>query len=259
MNGGNFVDAVIYECKAGIAYLTLNRPERRNALSRAVREGLRDGFLRFDHDESAQVLIITGQGRDAFCAGADLKEMAEEAIGIPGRDFMPILNRNMWVTKPVIAAVNGAALGGGFLLAMMCDLAVASTEATFGMPEAKWSRGAPWSVPLNWMIPQRVWMEMALTGEPISAERAYAIGLVNRVVPAEQLMAAAEELAQKIRDNAPLTVAATRRMIYLTTEMGRTAAWDVADALFEPVYASEDALEGPRAFKERRRPQWKGR
>jgi len=252
------MDPVRYEVESGIAVITLDQPERRNALSQAMRRGIRETFLRFKQDVEAHVAIMTGAGK-VFCAGGDLKEMADESIGVPGRDFMPILNRNVWIEKPIIAAVNGAALGGGFLLAMMCDLAVAADHARFGMPEAKWSRGAPWSVPLNWMIPQRMWIEMALTGEPISAARAYEIGFINRVVPAADLMPTARELAAKIRDNAPLTVKATRQMIYLTTEMGRTAAWDMADKLFEPVYQSEDALEGPRAFRERRNPVWKGR
>lgn len=253
------MEPVSYVVTDGIAVMTLNQPERRNALSLAIRTGLRERFEQFNADKSARVAIVTGMGTQAFCAGADLKEMAEESIGLPGRDFMPILNRNIWVDKPVMAAVNGVALGGGFLLAMMCDLVVAADHAIFGMPESKWSRGAPWSVPLNWMIPQRIWMEMALTGDAIDAKRAYAIGLINRVCPSEQLMAETIQLAAKIRDNAPLTVQATRRMVYMTTEMGRTAAWDVADAIFEPVYTSEDAKEGPRAFREKRSPQWKGR
>jgi enoyl-CoA hydratase/carnithine racemase len=253
------MEPVTYVVTDGIAVITLNQPERRNALSSAIRTGLRRRLEEFNADEAARVAIVTGAGTQAFCAGGDLKEMAEESIGLPGRDFMPILNRNIWVDKPVVAAVNGVALGGGFLLAMMCDLVVTADHAVFGMPETKWSRGAPWSVPLSWMIPQRVWMEMALTGDPIDAQRAYDIGLVNRVATSEHLMAEATRLAAKIRDNAPLTVQATRRMIYLTTEMGRTAAWDVADALFERVYTSEDAIEGPRAFREKRLPQWKGR
>ncbi|PSR23923.1 MAG: enoyl-CoA hydratase [Sulfobacillus acidophilus] len=253
------MEPVSYVVTDGIAVITLNQPERRNALSAAIRTGLRERFEQFNADGAARVAIVTGAGTKAFCAGADLKEMAEESIGLPGRDFMPILNRNIWVDKPVLAAVNGAALGGGFLLAMMCDLVVTVEHAMFGMPETKWSRGAPWSVPLSWMIPQRIWMEMALTGESIDAHRAYAIGLVNRISTPEHLMADTIQLAAKIRDNAPLTVNATRRMIYMTTEMGRTAAWDVADALFERVYSSEDAIEGPRAFREQRLPQWKGR
>lgn len=250
---------VHYEVTDGVAVITLNQPDRRHVLSRAMRRGIGDAFCRFNEDREALVAILTAAGDRAFCAGADLKEMAEEQIGLPPRDFMPILNRNLWVDKPVIAAVNGAALGGGFLLAMMCDLAVAADHAVFGMPEAKWSRGAPWSVPLQWMIGQRLWMELALTGDPISAHRAYEIGLVNRVVPLAALAEASRELAVRIRDNAPLTVRATRQMVHLTADMGRTAAWDVAERLFEPVYRSEDAQEGPRAFGERRRPVWKGR
>ena len=247
--------AVLYEVEDQIAVITLNDPEHRNALSSPIRRGLEAAFIRFRDDDNAKVAILTGAGK-VFCAGADLRELAELQIGIP-KNYMPMLNRNIWVDKPVIAAVNGDAIGGGFLLVELCDLAVAAEHARFGMPEAKWGRGAPWSVPLLWMIPQRIWMEMALTGELITAQRAYAIGFVNDVVPPGEVMKRAKALAQRIVQNAPLTVAATRRMIYLSMEMGRTAAWDVADAIFEKVYESEDALEGPRAFKEKRQPQWK--
>jgi enoyl-CoA hydratase len=252
-------EAVLYHVEDHVAYVVLNQPAHRNALSAAVREGLWSAWRRFAADPEARVAILTGTGDQAFCAGADLKEMAAEGVGVPGRDYVPILGRNVFVDKPVIAAVNGAALGGGFMLAMMCDLAVAADHAVFGMPEARWGRGAPWSVPLQGMIPRRVWMELALTGDPIDARRAYEIGLVNAVVPRADLMPTARRLAARIVANAPLTVAATRRMIHLAGEMGRTAAWDVADALFEPVYRSEDAQEGPRAFREGRAPRWANR
>jgi len=252
-------EAVLYRLEHHVAVIVLNQPERRNVLSAAIRQGLWDAWDRFAGDPDARVAILTGAGDQAFSAGADLKEMAVEGVGVPGRRYVPILGRNVFVDKPVIAAVNGAALGGGFMLAMMCDLAVAADHAVFGMPEARWGRGAPWSVPLAGMIPRRIWMELALTGDPIDAQRAYAVGLVNKVVPREELLPAARQLAERIADNAPLTVRATRRMIHLAGEMGRTAAWDVADALFEPVYESEDAQEGPRAFRERRPPRWANR
>lgn len=243
----------------GIAVLTMMDEPRRNALSATMRSELRQAFEVVRDDPAILVGVLTGMGDRAFSAGGDLKEMANNQIGVPERDFVPILNRNFWVDKPMIAAVNGVAYGGGFMLAMMCDLAVSADSARYAMPEAKWSRGAPWSIPLSRMIGQRLWMELALTGDAIDAERAYQIGLVNRVVPLEDLMTSTMELAARIRDNAPLTVAATRHMIYHSTEMGRTAAWDVADRLFEPVYRSEDAQEGPRAFRENRPPQWKKR
>lgn len=243
----------------GIAVITMDDPEHRNALSLTMRRGLRDALERFNTDPTCQVGILTASGSQVFCAGGDLKEMAEHQIGVPERTFVPILNRNLWIDKPIIAAVNGIAFGGGFLLAMMCDLAVAADHARFAMPEAKWSRGAPWSIPLHSMISQRVWMELALTGDPIDAQRAYEIGFVNRVVAPDVLLSNTMALARRIRDNAPLTVRATRQMVYMAAEMGRTAAWDVADHLFEAVYRSEDALEGPRAFREKRAPQWKGR
>jgi enoyl-CoA hydratase/carnithine racemase len=251
--------SVRYEVADGIAILTMIDEAHRNALSADLRAGLWRGFESMRDDPTVKVGILTGGGNSAVCAGGDLKEMAQEGIGVPGRDFVSILNRNIWVEKPVIAAVNGAAYGGGFMLAMMCDLAVAATEARFAMPEARWSRGAPWSVPLSRMIGERHWMELALTGDAITAQRAYEIGLVNRVVPRAALMEETFKLATRICANAPLTIRASQQMIYYAREMGRTAAWDVADELFKPVYQSEDAQEGPRAFREGRKPRWKNR
>lgn len=252
-------DVVRYEVEDNIAVLTMTDEARRNALGLHMRQSLRLAFERLRDDRGAQVGILTASGTQAFCAGGDLKEMAQEHIGVPDHDFVAILNRNLWVNKPVIAAVNGVAFGGGFMLAMMCDLAIAADHAQFAMPEAKWSRGAPWSVPLGRIIGQRLWMELALTGEALDARRAYEIGLVNHVVPQDELMSVTLTMAKRIRDNAPLTVQATRQMVYYAAEMGRTAAWDVADGLFEPVYRSEDAQEGPRAFREKRLPHWKNR
>jgi len=252
-------EAVLYDCTDHVVTVTLNAPDHRNALSAAVRDGLWQSFRRFASDPDARIAIVTGSGDKAFCAGADLREMATNVVGSPGRDYMPMIGHNLTVEKPVVAAVNGAALGGGFLLAQTADLVVASETATFGMPEVRWSRGAPWSVPLARMLHRRHWAELSLTGRPISAARAYELGLVNRVVPSGELMTAARELAECIAGNAPLTVAATLQMIRTSADMGETAAWAAADRIFEPVYESEDALEGPRAFREKREPRWQGR
>lgn len=251
--------SVLYRLDGDVAVITLNEPESRNALSQAIRSGLLAALERLDSDDRAKVGILTGAGDKAFCAGAHLGEMAGEALGVPPAGYVPIVGRGVDLDKLLIAAVNGAAHGGGLLLAQMADLAVAAEHATFAMPEARWSRGAPWSVPLSRMIPQRVWLELLVTGDPIDARRAYEIGFVNRVVPAAELMPAAMALARRIAANAPLTVRASREMVQVAGELGLTAAWDAADELFEPVYRSQDALEGPRAFRERREPRWEGR
>jgi enoyl-CoA hydratase/carnithine racemase len=251
--------AVGYETRGRVAVLTLDAPERRNALSVGIRAGIRDGLARADSDPDVAVAVLTGAGDKAFCAGVDLKEMSVEGTGVPGAGFMPIARRTVPFSKLLIAAVNGVALGGGFLLAQMADLVVAAEHASFGMPEARVGRGAPWSAPLSRMIPQRVWLELCLTGEPIGAARAHEIGFVNRLVPADEVLPEALRLAERIAANAPLTVAASQEMVRLAGEMGTTAAWDIADALFEPVYNSADAHEGPRAFAERRAPRWEGR
>jgi enoyl-CoA hydratase/carnithine racemase len=205
------------------------------------------------------VLVLTGAGDAAFCAGADLKEMAALGMTVPPRDMAPQLGRNLQVTKPVIAAVNGVALGGGFLLAQMCDLCVAAASARFGITEARWGRGAPWAAPLPWLVPPRVALELLLTAEPIGAQRALEVGLVNRVVPDAALREEAGRLAATVAANAPLSVRAAKAMVHAAAGRDLDAALDEGWRLFEPVYLSEDAQEGPRAFLEKRPPVWKGR
>lgn len=252
-------EAILYEVDGPIVWMTINRPEARNALNRAAREGLWAGFRRFAAAPESAVLVLMGAGSEAFCAGADLKEMAELKLEIPPPDFAPFLGRNIQIDKPVIAAVNGAAFAGGFLLAQMCDLCVAASTARFAIAEARWGRGAPWAAPLPWLIPPRVALELLLTAEPIDAERACAVGLVNRVVPPGELRARTREMALAIAGNAPLSVRASKAMIYAAASLGWREGLEMGDRLFEPVYLSEDAQEGPRAFREKRRPQWKGR
>jgi enoyl-CoA hydratase/carnithine racemase len=250
---------VTYEVDDRVAWLTINRPEARNALNKAVRDGLRLGIEKFNEDEEAAVLIITGAGDKAFCAGGDLKEMTETALKIPPKDFVVHLNRTIDVKKPVIAAVNGYAFAGGFLLAQQVDLCIASDNAKFGVTEVKVGRGSPWAAPLAWIIGPRLAMEILLTGAPISAERAYEIGLVNKVVPLAELREEAAAMARAIADNAPLSVQAAKEMIYASADRGWEEGLDFADEIYEKVYLSEDGQEGPRAFSEKRKPVWKGR
>jgi enoyl-CoA hydratase/carnithine racemase len=250
---------VRYERRGPAAWVTIDRPEARNALSADVRAGLFDAADRFNADPDAAVLVLTGAGDRAFCAGGDLKEMAETALEVPPPDFLPVFGRNVMVDKPTIAAVNGVAFAGGFLLAQMCDLCVAAEHAEFAITEPKVGRGAPWAMPLPWLVPPRVAMELLLTAQPITAARAYDVGLVNRVVPLADLVPTVQTLAETIAANAPLSVRAGKEMVYLAAAGRSDAELAAADALWEPVYRSEDAQEGPRAFREKRAPRWQGR
>jgi enoyl-CoA hydratase/carnithine racemase len=184
---GALTDAVSYRVADGVAWLTIERPEARNALNAAVRAGLFAGVRRFNDDDDAKVLVLTGAGEKAFCAGGDLKEMAEEALTVPPPDFVPQFGRNIDVAKPTIAAVNGVAWAGGFLLTQCCDLCIAADTATFAISEVKVGRGAPWAAPLSWLIPPRIALQILLTGDPITAQRGYEVGLVNEVVPLADL------------------------------------------------------------------------
>ena len=253
-------DAVLYDLlPEGIATITINRPDQRNCLSLEVRDGLFAAWERFENEDAAKIAILTGQGDKAFCAGGDLKEMVERQLQVPPRDMFPIPYENISLSKPTIAAVNGVAFAGGWMIAQACDLCVASTTAKFAITEVKVGRGSPWAAPLIHMIPQRIYMEIVLTGKPITAQRAYEIGLVNRLAAPEALIDTALALAREVIDGAPLSVAAARETVMLSTEMGRAAAIDAAYAVHEQAYCSDDAQEGPRAFSEKRKPKWTGR
>jgi enoyl-CoA hydratase/carnithine racemase len=253
------VTATTYELRGAVAWLTINRPEARNALNSEVREGLFAGVRRFNDDDAARVLVLTGAGDRAFCAGGDLKEMADTELRVPPLDFLPQFGHNIEVAKPTIAAVNGIAYAGGFLLAQNCDLCIASENAAFAISEVKVGRGAPWAAPLPWLIPPRVAMQILLTGDPIDAARAHELGLVNDVVPAADLHDATQRLAERIAANAPLSVLAAKQTVRLVAENSLTRAYEEAERIWEPVYLSQDAQEGPAAFRDRRRPKWRGR
>lgn len=253
-------DAILFDARDdGIAILTINRPDSRNALSREVREGLFAAWDRFERDPALRIAILTGAGDKAFCAGGNLKEMTESRMQVPPRDFFPLPGDTIELSKPTIAAVNGVAFAGGWMIAQACDLCVASTGARFAITEVKVGRSSPWATPLIHMIPQRIMAELILTGKPITAQRAYEIGLVNRLVAPGEVIAAAIALAQEVLDGAPLSVQAGLETVRLSTEMGRSAALIAARHASETAYRSGDAQEGPLAFAEKRRPNWQGR
>lgn len=251
-------DHILYEVRDGIAWLTINRPEARNALNLAARTAYGEACEAFARDDDAHALIITGAGDKAFCAGADLKEMADTAMRVPPKNILVYFNRTLKTDKPIIAAVNGHAFAGGFQISQTVDLVVAADHATFAISEPKVGRGAPWASPLAWIVGPRIALELLTTAQPISAQRMYDVGFVNRIVPREQLLEAAEEMARAIVKNAPLSVRAGKRMVYDSASLGWEEGLDAADDLWEHVYLSEDAQEGPRAFREKRPPEWTG-
>ncbi len=248
-------DPVLYEMQGPVAIVTLNRPEKRNVVNTAMRDDVLAAWERFEADPAARVAILTAAGDKAFCAGRDLSEAASGH----GHGFIPILRDEVSVSKPVIAAVNGAALGGGFFMAISCDLCVAAETASFALTEVRVGRAPIYAFWLNGVIPQKVALEMSMTGNPITAQRAHELGLVNHVVAGPRLLEKALALALDLCAAAPLAVSATKAMIYETAGLKSEAAMAVALERFKPVFDSEDALEGMRAFREKRLPVWKGK
>jgi len=255
-------DTIIYEKKGHIAYFTINRPEAMNAFNFATIQAFSEATIKFRDDNEAWVAIITGAGDKAFSAGFDLKEL------IPGEDKLPspgggppLIQRGLYIWKPFIAAINGVAMGGGLELALACDLRIAAETATLSVPEVKWNLIPGWggTQRLPRMIPMAKAAEMLLTGDRIDANEAYRLGIVNKVVPAVELMDAAEAMANKIAKNGPLAVRAAKEAMIRGTSMTLDEGMQLELDLVESLLDTEDAKEGPKAFAEKRKPEFKGR
>ena len=252
-------DEVLLEEADGILTVTINRPAAKNAINLAVAVGIAAAIDRLDSTPALRVGILTGAG-GTFCSGMDLKAfLGGEFPTVPGRGFGGITEGPP--QKPMIAAIEGYALAGGFEVSLACDLAVAAEDAKFGIPEAR--RGlcaaAGGLVRLPRVAPYRVAMEMALTGEFISAARAYELGLVNRVVPKGEALAGARALARSIVANGPLAVAASKQVIRDQAEWSAAEIWKKQHTVTAPIFVSEDAREGAAAFAQKRAPNWQGK
>ncbi|MCX5043184.1 crotonase/enoyl-CoA hydratase family protein [Aldersonia sp. NBC_00410] len=252
-------DSVLVERRDRILIVTINRPEARNAINKAVSQGIADAVDQLDSDESLSVGIITGAGGN-FCAGMDLKAfVAGENVVVPGRGlgFTQTPPR-----KPMIAAVEGFALAGGTELVLATDLVVAGRSAKFGIPEVKrgLAAGAGGLFRLPRRVPYQVAMELALTGDSFTAEDGYRYGFVNRLVDDGSALDSALELAQKITANGPLAIAASKQVIAASAGWGSDEeSFDKQGALLAPVFVSKDAIEGATAFAEKRAPVWQGK
>jgi enoyl-CoA hydratase/carnithine racemase len=250
---------VIFERRDHIALLTLNRPDARNAISPEVSRMMADRLDEIEADPTLRAVVLTGAG-SVFSAGADLKVVAqggaaEIASGKGG--FAGVVNRDF--PKPLIAAVNGPALAGGFEIVLSCDLVVAADSARFGIPEVK--RGlmaaAGGLIRLPKRVPLAIALELAMTGDPIDSARALALGLVNCVVPHDRVIEEACALADRIGQNSPIAVRQSRRLVREAAELSESDGWRRTNELMVDVFTSGDAVEGATAFAEKRPPVWK--
>jgi enoyl-CoA hydratase len=250
---------VLVERDGRIQIITLNRPDARNAVNRGLAEGIANALDALDADDDLSVGVLTGAG-SGFCAGMDLKAFVQGEVPYVGdRGFAGITQRS--ARKPLIAAIEGFAVAGGLEVALACDLIVAGRSAKLGIPEVKRSLvaagGALLRLPRR--LPEGVAMEMALTGDPISAERGHEFGLVNRLADDGQALETALDLARKIAANGPLALAATKTVMQQRHDWSEEEFWDRQGEITGPVFSSEDAREGATAFAEKRPPEWKGR
>ena len=251
-------DEVLVERRGAVQVIVINRPQARNALNLAVATGIRDAVDELDADDKLRAAVLTGAG-GTFSAGMDLKAfLTGERPSFPGRGLCGITETPP--RKPLIGAAEGWALAGGFELLLACDLVIAGTSARFGVPEVKRSlvAGAGGALLLTQRIPRAIALEMLLTGEPIDAARAAEVGLVNRVVAEGKALETAVDLATSIASNGPLALIATKDIATHAVDWPGTEKWDNATALMTPVFTSQDAREGARAFAEKRAPVWKG-
>ncbi len=252
-------DEVLSERRGHVEILTINRPEARNAINRATAVALGDALDRAEADNDVWVVVLTAAGDKAFSAGMDLKAFAAGEFPITEQGFGGLTKRDF--SKPLIAAANGSALAGGFEMMISCDMVVAADHARFGIPEASRGlvAGAGGLIRLPKLVPIAIAYEMALTAEPIDAARAYELGLVNRVVPGNQVLDEALALAERIAKNAPLAVRTSKDVMRRASDLTEAEAWAASDKAFGMIGQSADAMEGAVAFAEKRTPNWQGK
>lgn len=250
---------LLYEKEGKVVTVTFNRPDALNALNPELCQEFSEAMIKFRDDPEAWVAIITGAGR-AFCVGADLQELipvwADGSFRIP-----PMIMRGLDIWKPLIAAINGAALGGGLEVALACDLRIAAEKAILGQPEVRWSLLPGWggTQRLPRMVPQAKAAEMLLMGGNISAKEAHQIGLLNRVVPAEELLSTAREWAIRLCENGPLGVRAAKEAMVRGLSMSLEDGLGLELRLFESNLTTEDTKEGLQAFAQKKKPEYKAR
>jgi enoyl-CoA hydratase len=251
-------DEVLVEESGNVAIITINRPKARNAVNGAVARGIADALDTLDARPDISAYVLTGAG-GTFSAGMDLKGfLSGDFPVVEGRGFGGLTESPP--KKPLVAAVEGYALAGGFELALACDVIVASSGSTFGLPEPRRGlvAGAGGIMRLPRRIPYHVAMEIALTGDHYPASRLYELGLVNRITEPGAALDGALEVARKIAANAPLALAATKKVIIESQDWALEEMFEKQGAIINPVFGSKDAMEGAAAFAEKRAPQWKG-
>lgn len=259
------MSTVITERDNGVLWITLNRPDSLNAINLEMHQALVETWAAFRTDPELRVAVLTGAGERAFCAGADLKERAAKGDprtrdvfepGIPGS-----LGKTPPIWKPIIAAIQGYCLGGGFELALACDIRIAAADAQFGLPEIKhgFFAGSGGTVRLARLAPFGVALELLMTGDSVDAESALRYGLVNRVVPRAELRASAATLARRLAEGAPLAIQAVKEIAFRCQDMALGDALRLEGTLRALVGLTEDAQEGPRAFVEKRKPRFQGK